>query len=202
MGELQEGCRREVAILLQHWGVNKMTCKVTKLAAAGALLVCTTASAALAASVTQPGETVGAPVGAPLAPGWYFVNTVDWGCRNTSPERTCLGVDIPVIEWATPWTILGGRLQLLVATPLVEVDVHDTFNHRGVYNPLVAGMLAWNLGNGWGFSYLVGGYFEVHDEVAWSSTSLNQRFALSYTGNNWNMTANVIWGIQQNNVSN
>ena len=31
--------------------------------------------------------------------------------------------------------------------------------------------------------------------MAWSDTSLNQRFALSYTGNDWNLTANVIWGI-------
>ena len=31
--------------------------------------------------------------------------------------------------------------------------------------------------------------------VAFSSTSLNQRFALSYTGNDWNLTANVIYGI-------
>jgi len=178
-----------------------MTCKVTKLAAACALLVCTTASAALAGSVTQPGETVGAPVGAPLAPGLYFVNTADWGCRNTSPDSTCVGVDIPVIEWATPWTILGGRLQLIVATPLVEVGVHHTNHLRGVYNPLFAGQLAWDLGNGFGFSYLVGGYFDVHEEVAWSSTSLNQRFALSYTGNNWDLTANVIWGIHRDSVT-
>jgi hypothetical protein len=32
--------------------------------------------------------------------------------------------------------------------------------------------------------------------VAWSSTSLNQRFALSYTRDGWNLTANVIYGLQ------
>ena len=37
----------------------------------------------------------------------------------------------------------------------------------------------------------------VDSEVAWSSTSLNQRFALSYTGNQLNLTANVIWGCKQ-----
>jgi hypothetical protein len=41
---------------------------------------------------------------------------------------------------------------------------------------------AWDLGNNWGFSYLLGAYLDVDSEVAWSSTSLNQRFALSYTG--------------------
>ena len=51
---------------------------LTKLAAAGALSLCT-AAPALAGSVTQPGETVGLATGAPLPPGWYAINTVDWG---------------------------------------------------------------------------------------------------------------------------
>jgi Putative MetA-pathway of phenol degradation len=174
-----------------------MTCKVTKLAAAGALLVCTTASAALAGSVTQPGETVGVPAGAPAAPGLYFINTLDWGCRNTAPDGTCVGVTIPVVEWATPWTIFGGRLQFLAATPAVEVGVHHTNYLRGMYNPLFGGMLAWDLGNGFNFSYFVGSYFDVHTEVAWSSTSLNQRFAFTYAKYGWNLTANVIWGIER-----
>ena len=33
-----------------------------------------------------------------------------------------------------------------------------------------------------GFSYLLAAYFDVRSEVAFSSTTLNQRFALSYTG--------------------
>jgi hypothetical protein len=57
-----------------------MSSKWTKLAAAGALSLCT-AAPALAGSVTQPGETVGLNAGAPLPQGWYAINTVDWGCR-------------------------------------------------------------------------------------------------------------------------
>ena len=113
--------------------------------------------------------------------GLYFVNTGDWG--NRSGVDTSLGVDIPVLAWSTPWTILGGRVQFLIAGPVVEVGVHRTTYLRGVYNPLVSGQLAWDLGNNWGFSYLLGAYLGVDSEVAWSSTSLNQRFALSYTGN-------------------
>jgi len=37
--------------------------------------------------------------------------------------------------------------------------------------------------------------------VAWSDTSLNQRFALSYTANDWSLTANVIWGIHLDSVT-
>lgn len=175
-----------------------MNSKLTKLAGAAVLSLCTAASA-LAGSVTQPGETVGLAAGAPLPEGLYFVNTVDWGTR--SGVDVSLGVAIPVLAWSTPWTFLGARVQFLLATPLVEVGVHHTDYLRGVYNPLLAGQLAWDLGNNWGFSYLVGAYFDVATEVAWSSTSLNQRFALSYTGDRWNLTANVIWGIQFDHVT-
>jgi hypothetical protein len=114
-----------------------------KLATAGVLSLCSAASA-FAGSVTQPGETVGLAVGAPLPQGLYFVNTGDWG--NRSGVDTSLGVDIPVLAWSTPWTFLGARVQFLLAGPLVEVGVHHTNYLRGVYNPLVAGQLAWVLG--------------------------------------------------------
>jgi hypothetical protein len=52
-----------------------MKSKLTKLS------LCT-AAPALAGSVTQPGETVGLNTGAPLDPGWYAINTVDWGCME------------------------------------------------------------------------------------------------------------------------
>ena len=122
-----------------------MSSKWTKLAAGGALSLCT-AVQALAGSVTQPGETVGLNTGAPLPQGWYAINTVDWGCRNTNPQHTCTGLTIPVIAWSTPWTLFGGRVQLLAAWPAVQVGVQRTtipegtlpgtyFN--GMYNPAV-----------------------------------------------------------------
>jgi hypothetical protein len=62
-----------------------------------------------------------------------------------------------------------------------------------MYNWAAAGQLAWDLGGGWGVSYLIGAYFDVHAHLAWSDTSLNQRLAVSYTGGGWNITANVIY---------
>jgi hypothetical protein len=112
-----------------------------------------------------------------------------------------VGVTIPVVAWSTPVTLLGARLQFLVATPAVLVAVENTTSFWGMYNPLVSGQLAWDLGNGLGFSYLLGAYLDVHSDVAWSSTSLNQRFALSYTRDGWNLTANVIWGIHFDSVT-
>jgi hypothetical protein len=179
-----------------------MTTKITQtgkwatLATACLLSLFAGTSSTRAGSVTQPGETIGIAAGAPLPPGFYFVNTADWGCRDTNPNTTCVGVDIPVIAWATPWTLLGGRLQFLLATPVVEVGVNNTNYVSGIYNPFFAGQLAWDLGNGFGVSYALGMYFGVNSDVAFDSSSLNQRFAISYTANGWNLTANLIWGIQ------
>jgi hypothetical protein len=155
-----------------------MQSRLTAIATAGALLISVDISAALAGSVTQPGETVGIAAGAPFSPGLYFANTADWGCRNTTPA-SCLGITIPIVTWSTPWTVLGARLQFFSVTPLIEI-----------------------LGDGFGFSYAFGAYSDVDQSVAFSSTSLNQRFALSYTGNDWNLTANVIHGIQLDQVTN
>src|SRR5439155_23239919 len=130
-----------------------MNTKLLKLAAAGALSLCT-AAPALAGSVTQPGETVGLATGAPLPPGWYAINTVDWGCRNTNPEQTCVGVTIPVIAWASPWTILGARLQFLATWPALEAGVNNTTYHPGLFNSLVTGQLSLDLGKRTAFRYL------------------------------------------------
>src|ERR1700758_5882138 len=71
-------------------GEFQMNSKLTKLAAAGVLSLCT-AAPALAGSVTQPGETVGLNTGAPLPQGWYAINTVDWGCMEHHPAAHVYG---------------------------------------------------------------------------------------------------------------
>ena len=179
-----------------------MTTNLTRLATASVLSLSLSASVALAGSVTQPGETVGAQAGAPPPPGLYFINTFDWGHRTGVDVD--VAVTIPVLAWSTPWTIFGGRLIFLAATPAVAVHPPGPLatNDLDIYNPLFAGQLAWDLGNGFNFSYLLGAYFDIHSQFAWSSTSLNQRFAFTYNRDGWNLTANLIWGIQFDEVSN
>lgn len=177
-----------------------MKSTLKKLAAAGVLTFTATAGA-MAGSVTQPGETVGLALGAPLPPGFYFIDTSDWGVRDTAAGKTDVGVTIPVIAWATPWKVLGARVQFLVAAPAVEVGTHsnnlalapDTYN-AGMYNPFLGGTLAWDLGGGFGFSYTLGAYVGVKDPTADQSSFLNNRFALSYTGSGWDLTAHVVYG--------
>lgn len=177
-----------------------MKSHLTKLVASGVLTL-STAVSAFAGSVTQPGETMGLAAGAPLPQGVYFIDTLDWGVRSTSPNSTAVGVNIPVLAWSTPWTLLGARVHFLAAAPSAEVGVKNTDYVEGMYNPFFAGMLAWNLGNGLGFSYMLGGYAGVKTPVGFDTSSLNQRFALSYTANDWNLTANLIWGIQSQAVT-
>jgi hypothetical protein len=176
-----------------------MKSNVKKLAASGVFTVSTVVSA-LAGSVNEPGSSVGLPAGAPLPPGFYFIDTASWGERSTSPN-TGLGVNIPVLAWSTPWTLLGARVQFLGAVIEDEVGVDHTNYAAGFFNPLFAGQLAWDLGGGFGFTYTLGGFAGVNTSVSFDTSSLNQQFALSYTANGWNLTANTIWGIQAQAVT-
>jgi hypothetical protein len=168
--------------------------ELRKLISASILLL-STATSALGGSVTQPGDTMGSASGAPIPPGFYFANQMNGGCADTSP-RTCVFTEIPLFAWSTPWKILGARLAFATApTTVVHVDIRDTHHDTGLFNPFVGSTLTWDLGHGWGFTYLLGAYIELDSSVAYSSSSLNQRFGLSYTANEWNLTSNVIWGI-------
>ena len=146
---------------------------------------------------------MGVANGAPTPEGLYFVNQANWGCSDTTPRTCVFGAEIPLLVWSTPWKILGGSL-LLTTGPLtwVDVDVHNVDHASDFFNPFVGGKLSWDLGHGWGFGYLLGAYLDRDTPVAYSSSSLNQRFALSYTGNGWDLTANTIWGINFDQVNN
>jgi hypothetical protein len=64
-----------------------------------------------------------------------------------------------------------------------------------MYNPIILGNVAWDLGNGFGFRYGLGNYFNYNAPLAWPTNSLRQDFSLSYTANDWDLTATLIYGI-------
>jgi hypothetical protein len=178
----------------------------------GALGLCSLGNAAYAGSVTQPGETVGINLAAPLPEGVYFVNTASVGSnRGFVPSAgSNEGLTIPVIAWATPWEILGGRIQFLVAQPaLYSGSAYGGAHHSstfaaGIYNPFLAGMIAWNLGGGFSVSYLAGAYIGIDGgqfNGAFDQTTFRQDLSLAYANNGWNATANLIFGIVGNNQS-
>lgn len=169
--------------------------KLAKFSVATALFVCAAGSAAMAGSVSQPGETLGVGAGAPLPQGVYFVDTFDWGVRTSN---TAVGVNIPVAVWSTPWTIFGGRFELAFAWPELEAGVFTppgAYYQASMYNPIPIGFLAWNLGGGWNFSYALGAYIQSDFPLAWDTTDINQRAAITYNANGWDLTANVLTGI-------
>jgi hypothetical protein len=169
-------------------------------AAFGAISLCAVGGgAAYAGSVTQPGETVGISLGAPLPPDVYLATTGSIGERGDVEE----GVNIPVVLWSTPWTILGGRIEPLIALPELYVGNHKAgaFN-SGWFNPFIGGMIAWDLGNGLGVSYLAGAYIGFTSNgfgSAFDQNTFRQDIHLSYSNDGWTANANLIFGIVGDN---
>ncbi len=174
------------------------------------------ASTAYAGSVTQPGETVGIALGAPLPEGVYFVDTGSvGGYRGVDDDKGGLAVNIPVLAWSTPWSFLGGRIEAYAALPEIDAGIPTIpalgglagRNYIAMYNPFGVVGEAWNLGGGWGFSNFVGGYGPSDSAVLGSHINaldqwvFNERAALSYTGDHWNLTAHIIYGVVGDNLS-
>lgn len=182
-------------------------------AAMGALGLCGATGAAMASSITPPGERAGLDLASPLPEGVYFVDVGSVGNWRAAPGTSTFDYDVPIIAWATPWTILGGRVQLLAAAPAASLAGNlggNTAMARGMYSPFVAGQLAWNLGNGFSVSYLAGAYIGVTGSNVTSNgnvlvaspfneTTFHQQLALAYHMNGWNATANLMYGIVGNN---
>ncbi|WP_232629050.1 transporter [Methylobacterium sp. Leaf118] len=154
-----------------------------------------TAAPALAGSAAQPGQTIGLPVGAQLPVGLYFVNTSSFGLRETLPRDSESNVNLPTFAWATPWNVLNARLQFFVTQPVVASSVQRAPYQSGIGQTLLAAQLAWDLGHDVGVSYLFGGYLPIETRFLTQSASLSHRFAVSYTGNDWNITANLLYGL-------
>jgi hypothetical protein len=179
-------------------------------AGAVALSVASISTTAQATFVTQPGEQVGLAYG-PLPEGVYAINTFSWG-ESDAKGSPGIGVNVPILAWATSWKVFGAQMIPVVAVPSVFVDVPAN-NALGpqsqsyLYNPFVGNIFAWNLGNNFSFGYLVGSYIGVGDRGSLcnnipgafpgctpilpqlASTSIRNTFGLSYTGDGWNLTA-------------
>lgn len=183
--------------------------------AAGAVAASMTlsATASFAASVTQPGEQVGLSAGYPLPEGLYAVNTFDYG-RADRRNAPGVGVNIPFLVWSSPWTILGARVEPLVAVPSVFVNPNNPApipnNDLSIfYNPLIATNFAWDLGRGFGVAYLIGAYVNVGDRGSLglgfagtpllpqvASTTLRQTWTASYIGDgSYNISAALTYGL-------
>ena len=171
-------------------------------AGALALTVGMTSTAAFAQTTTVPGEQVGLATGAPLPEGVYAVNTFTYRSPDgPNAFSTDTAVNVPILLWSTPWKIFDARIELAVAPPTVFTfsrarGGRDTSINVGTF---VGGIFAWDLGSNVGISYLAGVY--LNDLNAGrggglnilSSNTYRQGLAVSYTGDGWNVTANLTY---------
>ncbi|WP_375463639.1 transporter [uncultured Methylobacterium sp.] len=185
-------------------------------AGAVALSLGLTATAAQAQTTTVPGEQVGLATGAPLPEGIYALNTFLYRTPDASPANigVDVGVNIPVLVWSTPLVPFGGRIELLLAPPTVF-----TFGRQSGANGLgrdtsinvgtfVGGIWAFNLGGNVGVSLLGGVYLnELNGDRGvlttnaggfaglatpqLASNTYRAGIAISYTGDGYNLTANL-----------
>jgi hypothetical protein len=181
-------------------------------AGAVALTVGMTSTIAQAQSTTVPGEQVGLAVGAPLPEGIYAINTFTFR-RTDGRNDPDTSVNIPVLVWSTPLVPFGGRVELLLAAPTVFAFSR---NPAGVANKdisinvgtFVGGIWAFDLGSNFGVSLLGGVYLNdlngdrgsiitangtTATPVLPQLSSNTYRFGVagSYTGDGWNLTANL-----------
>ncbi len=169
-------------------------------AAFGAVVLAAGTTPTLAGPVNEAGETIGLALGAPLPQGFYLINTGSYISRASTPTLNAV-VNIPVLAWSSPWKVLGGRFEAYGALPEDGVGVDHTTWLSGIYNPAALFGIAWDLGNGWSFSNFVGGYAPVKaDGLAQNVWTFNERAALSYTANGWDVTAHALLGISSNDV--
>lgn len=176
---------------------------ITSIAAVafGAFSLCAVSGVAFAGSVTQPGETVGATLGAPLPEGVYAVDTGSIGVRGNTNE----GVNIPVILWSTPLTVAGARIEAIAAVPELYVGNHKANSFSaGMYMPFIGGIVAYDFGHGFGASYLAGEYIGVSGGDfgnAFNYNTFRQDISLTYAADGWTANANLIYGIDGKNQS-
>ena len=181
-------------------------------AGAVALTVGMTSTIAQAQTTTVPGEQVGLAIGAPLPEGIYAINTFTFR-RTDGRNDPDTAVNVPVLVWSTPFVPFGGRVELLVAPPTVFAF---TRNPAGVANKdisinvgtFVGGIWAFDLGSNFGVSLLGGVYLNdlngdrgsiitANGTTATpvlpqlSSNTYRAGIAASYTGDGYNITANL-----------
>ena len=91
----------------------------------------------------------------------------------------------------------------MIVTPVIPVWYGEHgVSSSDLYDPFGAVQLAWDLGQGWGCSFMLGYYTAVQGTISSSSNAVNPRFLLSYTANGWNLTTNNIFGIVDHPLTN
>ncbi|MGA2636796.1 transporter [Methylocella sp.] len=179
------------------------------LAMLGAVSLCGISGAAVAGSITEPGELAGLALATPLPEGLYFVDTFSYGNFRGLAYNSSAAINVPVIAWSTPWTFLGGHIYAYAAVPSVMIDANNysapatvgggNVSLNALYNPAAIIGEAWDFGNGFSAGVGVGGYAPVNNILNQNFFTFNVRPSLAWSGDGWSLTANTVFGVTGNN---
>ena len=170
----------------------------SKFMALAATLAMAAACPAQAGSIQEPGETAGVALGPPLPPGAYFINFLNYGVHDSDPRLTTV-VEIPVLAWSTPWTLLGGRVLLGAATPAVDVGVQGGTGLGDWYYPEIIYGLGWQLTPSLSASFIGATYFPVNTGI--TRLIIGDRGterlggAMTYSAHGWTLSGYMQYGL-------
>jgi hypothetical protein len=163
-------------------------------------LICATGWFPLAHASSQllPGITTGLPLGVPLPTGVYDVALANYGVRDGDPKVKVGALAPTWLIWATPWTVVGGRLTLDTVTPAVNVGV-DKHNYTELGNTLVEAQLKWDMGSGLSAGLQSGVFLPAHNKltdlgVTRNFTSFMEVAAMTYDHNGWQLDGTGVYG--------
>lgn len=166
-----------------------------------------------AAPVNPTGWTADLQLGAPLPEGFFFVDTGTYFERSPTGSNPTIDavVNIPVIIWSTPATLLGGRLEVIGTAPEVGVGINPAAAgsswHRDMYNPAGLVGLAWDLGGGWSVADHVGAFLPIDTDVG-NNVGLGGNFwtfieaaSIAFNHDGWSLSANFFYGHSGNDIT-
>ena len=124
-----------------------------RLLLAAIVLLSTVVSGARAASVLQPGGTLGVAAGAALPEGVFFNDISSLGNRDNTVAKA--EINLTSIVWSTPFSFYRTRLEFLYLAPTYAIT--NTAQDRFFLNPQLFGAyLAHDFGAGFNGSYFAG----------------------------------------------
>lgn len=192
-------------------------------AIASAVLAAAAVSAGSGVAMAEPvnpnGWTADLQLAAPLPEGLFFIDTGTYFERSPVNNYPTIdaGVNLPVLVWSTPVTLLGGRLEAIATTPEVGVGVNPggpgSLWLRAMYNPAGLVGMAWDLGGGFSVSDFVGGFIPVNTEIAnignlgspvggvgGNFWTFIESANIAYNHDGWSLSANFFYGHSGNDV--
>ena len=173
---------------------NKITATLGAMA-----LAATLTSTAEAAIVSQPCETCGLAVGAPLPEGFFVINLTDYGRRDN--QGAGLGANIPFLVWSTPFSFYNTRLEVVAAIPNTFTDggnprlgAAGALNRVDMYSQALLFFLAYDFGNGFNAAVSAGPRSPDNFTHGTQGAIADFKASVSYVKDGYNATLTFSYG--------